>query len=91
MLHLGRGIALGVDVGDLFELERALERDREGDAAAQIEGIAGVCITLGQRSHLRLDRERALHQLREPDQLRDQPTPLIRLQPPLAPEVQPEQ
>src|SRR5439155_11299662 len=91
VLHLGRRVALSMDVGDLLELERALERDREIGAPAQIEGVAGVRIAFGEHPHLRLDRERALHQLREPDQLRDQPTPLLRLQTPLAPEVQPEQ
>jgi hypothetical protein len=29
VLHLPGGIALGVDVGDLLQLKRALERDRE--------------------------------------------------------------
>jgi hypothetical protein len=29
VLHLGGGIALGVDVGDFLQLERAFERDGE--------------------------------------------------------------
>ena len=40
VLHLAGGIALGVDVGDLLELERALERQREAGAAAEIEHVA---------------------------------------------------
>ena len=34
------GIALGVDVGDLLQLEGALERDRVVDAAAQVQEVA---------------------------------------------------
>ena len=37
VLHLAGGIALGVDVRDLFELERALERGREVDVASEEE------------------------------------------------------
>jgi hypothetical protein len=37
VLHLAGGVALGVDVRDLLELERALERDRELRAAAEEE------------------------------------------------------
>jgi hypothetical protein len=36
MLHLARGIAFGVDVGDLLELECAFERQRIGEAAAEL-------------------------------------------------------
>ena len=39
VLHLARGIALGVDVGDLLELERALERQRIIGAAPEIEHV----------------------------------------------------
>ena len=42
VLHLAGGVALGVDVGDLFELEGALERDGVVDAAAEEEEVAGV-------------------------------------------------
>src|SRR5262249_33605456 len=35
-----RGIALGVDVGDLLQLQCPFERQREGAAAAEIEHIA---------------------------------------------------
>ena len=40
VLHLAGGIALGVDVGDLLQLERALEGDGVVDAAAQVEEVA---------------------------------------------------
>ena len=39
VLHLAGGIALGVDIGDLLELERALEGDGVVDAAAQEEEV----------------------------------------------------
>ena len=39
VLHLARGVALGVDVGDLLELERAFEGDRVVDAAPQVEEV----------------------------------------------------
>ena len=43
VLHLAGRIALGVDVGDLLQLERALERDRVVDAAAEVQEVgAGV-------------------------------------------------
>ena len=40
VLHLAGGVALGVDVGDLFEFERALERGRIVDVAAHEEATA---------------------------------------------------
>src|SRR5688572_30132519 len=39
MLHLTGGITFGMDVGDLFQLQRALEGDRKIDAASQVEKI----------------------------------------------------
>ena len=43
-----RGVALGVDVGDLLELERALERDRVAEAAAEEEHVACACDELAR-------------------------------------------
>ncbi len=43
VLHLARRVALGVDVGDLLELQRALERDREVDAAPEEEEVLRRC------------------------------------------------
>ena len=40
VLHLAGGIAFGVDVGNLLQLERAFERQRIGAAAAEIEHVA---------------------------------------------------
>ena len=49
VLHLAAGVALGVDVGDLLELERALEGDRVLDAATQVEEVARVRELAGER------------------------------------------
>ena len=48
MLHFAGGIAFGVDVGDLLELERAFEGDGEMDAAAEVEEIARSGEALGE-------------------------------------------
>ena len=39
VLHLAGRIAFGVDVGDFLQLQRAFERDRIVDAAAEIEEV----------------------------------------------------
>jgi hypothetical protein len=39
MLHLARRITLGVNVRDLFQLQRTFERDREVDPATKIKKI----------------------------------------------------
>ena len=39
MLHLAGRVAFGVDVGNLLELERAFQRNREMDSAAQKQKI----------------------------------------------------
>ena len=41
VLHLAGGVAFGVDVGDLLELEGAFEGDGIVDAAAEEEEVAG--------------------------------------------------
>ena len=42
MLQFARGVAFGVDVAQLLELQRALERQRIGRAAAEVEDVAGA-------------------------------------------------
>ena len=37
MLHLAGRVRLGRDVRDLLQLQRALERDRQADVAAEVE------------------------------------------------------
>jgi len=39
MLEFAGGIALGVDVGDFLQLQRAFERQRIAGAAAEIEHV----------------------------------------------------
>ena len=42
VLHLARRVAFGMDVGDLFELQRAFEGDRVVDAAPEVEEVAAL-------------------------------------------------
>ena len=48
VLHLAGGVAFGVDVGDLLELERAFEGDGVVDAAAEEEEVVGVGEVAGE-------------------------------------------
>ena len=60
VLHLAGGVALGVDVGDLLELERPLERGREVVPSAQIQEVGGVLVLLGDPLDLRGALQRRL-------------------------------
>ena len=48
VLHLAGGVAFGVDVGDLLELEGTLEGDGVVDAAAEEEEVIGGGEDLGE-------------------------------------------
>src|SRR5213592_2166823 len=61
-----------MDIGDLFQLERALERHREVDAPAQIQRIAGVRKALRQWLDLGFQLQGPRYQLREVQQALDQ-------------------
>ena len=68
MLHLAGRIALGVDVRDLLQLERALERDRVVHAAAEEQEVRALVEALRDVLDLRLGAQRLLEvprQLRE--------------------------
>src|SRR3954468_2349888 len=72
VLHLRGRIAFGVDVADLLQLQRPLERDREIVAATEVEEIGRVLELLRDRLDLaraiqdRLDLVRQLeHRLRD--------------------------
>ena len=52
VLHLAGGVAFGVDVGDLLELEGAFEGDGVVDAAAEEEEVAGGAEGLGELAAL---------------------------------------
>ena len=58
VLHLGGGVALGVDVGDLLELERALERDGEEREAAEEEEVLMARVAFGDLLDVRRLLER---------------------------------
>ena len=49
VLHLAARVGVGRDVGDLLELQRALERDRQPDVAAEVEEELRVRVALGDR------------------------------------------
>ena len=63
MLHLAGGVAFGVDVGDLLELERAFEGDGVVDAAAEEEEVAGGGEGLGELAALVVDGTQNLFEL----------------------------
>ena len=48
MLHLAGGVAFGVDVADLLELEGPLQGDGIVDLPPQEEGITDAMVALGQ-------------------------------------------
>ena len=72
VLEFARGIGLGVNVGDLLELERPLHRDRMHRAAPQEQRVLLVGETQRQAMHGRIELQRLLDQRRQLDQARDQ-------------------
>ena len=67
VLHLAGGVALGVDVGDFLELEGAFQRDREHDAPAQEQEVAGAEVFLCDAAHALVELERPLEEARQPE------------------------
>ena len=61
MLHLARGIAFGMDVGNLLELQRPLERDGIGKTATQVKHVARLRQFLRQRQIDRILRQQRHH------------------------------
>ncbi len=72
VFQLAGGVSLGVDVGDLLELERAFHGDRERLAAAEIEHVARLREFAGERLDLRLEAHRLVHQGRSPHRRSDE-------------------
>ncbi len=72
MLHLACGISLGVDVGDLLELQGPFERDRIIHTAAEIEEILSVTVFARDLVDLPRALHRLGHQLRQVHQIMDQ-------------------
>ena len=54
MLHLGGRIPLGMDIGNLLELQGAFQRHRVVVSAAQIKEVVRVGENLRQRGDLRV-------------------------------------
>ena len=90
VLHLAGGVAFGVDVGDLLELERAFEGDGVVDAAAEEEEVVDGIKDFSQLKTLIVDRAQHLFQLaRNLCQLRHQVQRLrLRDRPPLLRQIQ---
>src|SRR4051795_7015269 len=65
MLHLAGGVRLGRDVGDLFQLERALERNRKPDVTAEVEEERLVVVAFGDLLDRMVSVEELLHLLGE--------------------------
>src|SRR4029077_21056473 len=63
--------ALGVDVGELLELERALQRDGVLQATPEVEEVRRVRQVPGQPGDLAVEVERLLDQAWDLDQVRD--------------------
>ena len=68
VLHLAGRIAFGVDVRDFLQLQRAFERDRIVDAAAEIQKVGAVVepgrdlFDLGRELQRLLEQQRQLQQ-----------------------------
>jgi hypothetical protein len=71
VLHLAGGITLGVDVGDFLQLQRAFERDRIVDAAAQKQEVGAAVEPLRNLFHARRGLDSLLDGLRQVQQLVD--------------------
>ena len=65
VLELAGRVGLGVDVADLLELERAFERDRVVQAAAEEQRVLLAREVLAPGDDLRLEREHRLHRHRQ--------------------------
>ena len=65
VLELAGRVGLGVDVADLLELQRAFERDRIVQAAAEEERVLLARELLAPGDDLRLEREHGLHRHRQ--------------------------
>ena len=65
MLQLGGREALRVDVGDLLQLQRSLERRRISGVPADEEEVSSFQVPRGQLADLRLEVQRLLHLFRQ--------------------------
>ena len=89
VLHLAGGVALRVHVGELLELERALQRERIVDAAAQEQEVLVARELAGQLRDRVLHLEGLLHEAGQLEQALDVLASVLREQGAAAP-AQPE-
>src|ERR1039458_2017295 len=69
VLHLGGGIAFGMDVGYFFELQRAFEGYREIVTPAEVQEIGGVFVYAGYLFYLGVEQEGLFYFFRDVLQL----------------------
>ena len=69
VLHLAGRVAFGVDVRNLFELERTFICDGHVDAAPEVHAVAGVLQCLRNHLHLRFAVQHAAGQIRQARQI----------------------
>ena len=65
MLQLSGGIGLGMNVGNLLELQCAFHGDRVHGAAAKEQGVLLVGKSFGQLVNDRIERQRFFHERRQ--------------------------
>ena len=77
MLEFAGSVALGMDVGDLLELQGALHGNGEVEAAADKKEVLAIIILLGQPLDFILQPGNLpLKQVRQVDETRHQPFPV---------------
>ena len=76
VLHLGGRIALGVDVADLLQLQRPLQRHRVVILPAQVQEVGDVAVPLGDAAHVVVAGQRAAHRVGDRTQFSDHLRPL---------------
>ena len=73
VLHLAGRVALGVDIGYFFQLQRPFKSDRIVDPAAEIEKIVRIGILLRDPSMSAVQGQHLFHQTRQAHQVLNQP------------------
>ena len=77
VFQFGRMIALGMDVGDLLELERAFQRHRIHGAATDEEGMLLRGVLRGEFGNHRVLGDHPFHQRRDSGDLAGKPDSLV--------------
>ena len=65
MFHFAGGIALGMEIAELLQLQRAFQSDRITSAAAEIEDVAGLRQAVGDRVIARQLAQHTANQIRQ--------------------------